>query len=578
MSAHDEEGRGRRQDEEQDIEAPSEQTPLLPPGSSEGAHDDISQPQRDVSARRSLLTSLGGSGDVGKGAKRRWPSLVALALLCVVVILIIVFAFLAPSTVEQYAQQAVVFDPTSLSIAGFTASGVQARIQGNFMMDASRVRSKPVRDLGRFFTSIAREAESGGSEVEVSLPEYGNVVMGVAHVPGIKVDLRNGHKTHVDFLSDLEPGDVDGIRRIANDWIEGRLGQLRVLGKASVPVKSGLINLGKQTVQQEMLFANKDIPTIPEYDIKKLNFREVELPNGGRGMAADVSIDVENKYPVDLTIPPLAFNILVDNCQKDEPYIKLANAETHELHIQPRQNVELNATGVVHQLPDVLTQDCPGSNKSPLDIILGNYLHGKENTIYVQGSDSPQLNTPRWVRDLMADITVPVPLPGKTFGHLIKNFSLTDTHFSLPDPFAEPDTPEADPSISANVRAIVALPEEMNFNISVSRVRADADVFYKGNKLGKLDLHKWQDANSTRIDSSGDSGPTLEVVAAVNDAPIHITDDDVFADVLQDLVFGGRSVIMHIKADVDVEIATALGELAVRKIPAEGQVPVKRRS
>jgi hypothetical protein len=570
----DDEPTSERRIDEQETSDPSEQTPLLPQNAD--VHDDRSQPQREVSARWSLLNSLGGNGE--KSSKRRWPSIVALLALCVVVVLIIVFAFLAPSTVETYAQQAVVFKPTSLSIDSFTASGVRARIQGDFSMDASRVRRKPVRDLGKFFTYIAREAESGESDVEVSLPEYGNVLLGTAHVPGVKVDLRNGHTTHIDFLSDLEPGDVDGIRRIANDWIEGRLGQLRVLGKAQVPLKSGLVNLGKQTLRQEMLFANKDIPSIPGYDIKKLNFRELELPNGGRGMAADVSIKVENEYPVDFTVPPLAFNILVDNCEKDEPYIKLANAETPELHIQPKYDVELNVTGVVHQLPDLLTQACPGTSKSPLDTLLGNYMHGKENTIYVQGSDAPQHHTPQWVTDLISDIVVPVPVPGRTFGQLIKNFSLTDTHFSLPDPFANPDEPKANPRISAKVQALVALPEEMNFNLSVSKVRADADIFYHDKKLGKLDLHKWQTATSTRLPANKDSGPLLKVESAVQDAPVHIEDDDVFTEVIQDLLLGGEEVIMHIKADVDVKVASALGELAVRKIPAEGRVPIKRRS
>ncbi|TKA82321.1 hypothetical protein B0A55_01465 [Friedmanniomyces simplex] len=562
----------RRDEEHHHEQALTEQTPLLP-GDVE-AHDDRSQPQREVSARRSLLTSLQGTG---KGSKRRWPSILALLLLCILVILIIVFAFLAPSTVEQYAQQAAVFNPTSLSIDSFTSSGIRARMQGDFMMDASRVEKKPVRDLGRFFTYIANQAESGESEVEVSLPEYGNVVLGTAHVPGVKVDIRNGHTTHVDVLSDLEPGDVDGIRRIANDWIEGRLGQLRVLGKASVPLKSGIVSLGKQTLQQELLFANKDIPSIPAYKIKKLNVRDVELPHGGTGMAADVSLTVKNDYPIDFTAPPLAFNILVDGCQKTDPYIKLADAETHELHIQPKQQVELNVTGVAHHLPNILTQDCPGSNKSPLDTILGKYIHGEENTIYVQGSSSPQLHTPKWVTDLISDITVPVPLPGKTFGHLIRNFSFTDTHFSLPDPFAEPNTPASNPRISANVKALIALPEEMNFNLSVSRVRADATIFYHGKKLGNLDLHKWQAARSTRVENEDakDSTPLLMVQSAVKNAPIDITDDDVFTDVLQDLLFGGKEVMMHIQADVDVAVDSALGELVVRRIPAEGQVPVK---
>lgn len=548
-------------DSEQDVERDgdaTEQTPLL--SSSSTAQGEAEQPQE-------------------KKRNWRWPSIIALASLCVLVILAIVFGFLAPSVVEEYAQQAVKFQPTSLSIEDFTSHGVRARVQGNFEMDASQVKRKPVRDLGKFFTYIAREAESGESEVEVSLPEYGNVVLGTAYLPGVKVDLRNGHTTHVNISSDLEPGDVEGIRRIANDWIEGRLGQLRVLGKAQVPVKSGIISLGKQALQHELVFSNKDIPSLPAYDIKKLNFREIELPKGGRGMAAYVSIAVLNEYPVDFTVPPLAFDILVDGCQKEDKYIKLAAAETQELHIVPKQKVQVNATGVVQQLPEHFTQDCPGTSKSPLDILLGNYMRGRENTIYVRGAqDGSQHNTPQWITDLMKDITVPVPVPGKTFGHLIKNFSLADTHFSLPDPFSDDDS--GNPTISAEVKALIALPEEMNFNLSVSQVRADADIFYHGRKLGKLDLHKWQAATSKRVESEDEDtgGPLMLVSSSIRDAPINITDDDLFTQVVEDMLFGGKTVVMHIKADVDVKVDSALGELTVRKIPAEGEVPIKRRS
>jgi hypothetical protein len=576
-NASDEEPRGRVPVCEADIEAEpaSEQTPLLHRESSHGATDQ-SQPTREHSAS-GLLRALSGRDGNGKGSQRRWPSLVALLLLCVVAALIMVFAFVTPSVVEKYAQQAVVFDPTSLSIDSFTADGVKARVQGTFMLDASKVNEKNVRNLGRLATWFAREIKSGESDLEVSLPEYGNVVLGTAVVPPIKVNIRNGHSTHVDFLTDLQPGDVDGIRRIAKDWIDGRLGQLRVVGKANVPLKSGIFSLGQQMIQQEITFANKDIPTMPQYKIKKLNFRETDIPSG-RGMAADVALVVENDYPIEFTIPPLGFGILVDNCRKEEPYIMIADALTNNIHIHPQENVELNVTGNVRQLPDNFIQACPGSHESPLDSILGKYISGKDTTIYVQGSDSPSEDTPDWVSNLMKDITVPVSLPGRSFGSLIKNFTLEDTHFGLPDPFADPSKPESNPRISANIKAIVALPEEMNFNISVGRVRADADVFYKGKKLGKLDLHKWQKANSTRLaPESDDDGPSLLVQSNINEAPLDITDDDVFTDVVQALLFGSKSVFLSIKALVDVETETALGAFAIRKIPAEGQVPVKRR-
>ena len=186
---------------------------------------------------------------------------------------------------------------------------------------------------------------------------------------------------------------------------------------------------------------------------------------------------------------------------------------------------------------------------------------------------------------MISDIIVPVPVPGKTFGHLIKNFSLTDTHFSLPDPWAQPDTPESKPRITANIRALVRLPQEMNFDISANRVRADADVYYKGSKFGNLDLSEWQKANSKRIERDGNSGddseadgPYLLVESSVDNAPLNITDDDVFTDVVQSLIFAHKTTMLDIKADIDVEVGTALGEFKVRRIPAEGRIPIKRMS
>lgn len=559
--------------EDEPYDQPSENSPLLSRAGTDVEAPDNSVPQSQSAA--SLLRSFKGDGKGG----RRWPSILALILLCVVVVLVMVLGFIVPATVQEYAMQAATFEPTSLSIDSFTTSGVRARIQGDFVMDASKVKKKSVRDLGRFGTWIARKAETGESQVEISLPEYGNVVLGTAAVPKILVDIRNGHRAHIDFLSNLKPGEIDGVRRIAKDWIDGRLGQLRILGKASVPLRSGIINIGKQKLVQEITFANKDIPAIPDYKIHKLNFHEenLPLPDLEKVMVADVSLEVSNDYPLEFTVPPLGFAILVDGCTPSDPYIQIADATTRSLHIEPKEDLKLNVSGIVRQLPDAFTQACPHSPDSPLDLLLGQYIHGNTTTIYVRGSDSPDQNTPKWITDLVSDITVPVPFPGHTFGHLIKNFSLADVHFGLPDPFAEPNSPEAQPHITANVKALIALPEEMNFNISVGRVRADADVYYHDKKLGKLDLKKWQPANSTRVEpTKDDEGPMLLVQSLVENAPLTIEDDDVFTEVVQALVFGSKRVYLSIKADVDVQMETALGELAVRKIPAQGMVPIKR--
>lgn len=159
--------------------------------------------------------------------------------------------------VEEYAKEAMVFEPTNLSIDSFTATGVRARIQGDFKLDGSRVHRRPVRDLGRAGTWIARKVESKQSKVEVYLPEYDDILLGTADVPPIVVDIRDGHTTSIDFLSDLSAGDLDGIRRMANDWLEGRFERLTVRGVADVPLKSGIFGLGTQSIVETIVFSGE---------------------------------------------------------------------------------------------------------------------------------------------------------------------------------------------------------------------------------------------------------------------------------------------------------------------------------
>lgn len=316
------------------------------------------------------------------------------------------------------------------------------------------------------------------------------------------------------------------------------------------------------------------MPALPALNITKLNFHETHI-DGERGMEADVSLTVANDFSVSFTVPPLAFEILVQNCDPNQPYIHFADASTKDIEVQPEEDVQVRVVGLVGSLPDTVTRACPSTQKSPLDALVGDYMRGDETTVYVRGSDSPS-DTPEWIGDLISGVVVPVPFPGKTFGSLIRNFSLADVHFGLPSPFADPKSPEAHPRISATVKALINIPQEMNFPISVGQVRAHSNVYFHEKKLGNLDLSKWQEANSTQIEAHGDTPAGLAVDSIVKEAPLNITDDDVFSDVVEALLFGDKPVVLGVKAEVDVETETSLGKFVVRDIPAEGKVFVKR--
>lgn len=291
-------------------------------------------------------------------------------------------------------------------------------------------------------------------------------------------------------------------------------------------------------------------------------------------MLADVALAAFNEYPVELDIPELAFDILVPGCASSDPFILVAEAATSEVHVEPRSDVVVDVKGVIRELPDSLTHVCPDSTSSPLDNILRQYMHGDPATLFVRGSRHPDGDTPKWIADILSSVTVPVPFPGRTLDGLLRNFSLTDVNFALPDPGA----PDSNPTVSGTILVTASIPSDMNFGIDVTNVRATADVLYKSKKMGELNIREWQHANSTRVEGEGDEGPMLKIQSRVIDAPLNITDSTVFAKVVSALLFGIEPVRLHVDALVDIKVQTTLGNLTLKEVPAEGKIPVKRPS
>ncbi|KAJ4506731.1 hypothetical protein HRR83_009549 [Exophiala dermatitidis] len=531
----------------------SERTPLLSRPEDDSAASYTGQPDDAASGAGSGQSDLGSE----EGKKRkRWPTVVALSILCLAVV-VACFGFALPSAVEEYAKEGVVFNPTNISIDSFTSLGIRARVQGDFYLDASRVRHKPTRDLGRFGTWIAREVESGESLVRVYLPDYDNVLVGTLTMPPLKLNIRNRHYNHVDILADLEPGDVDGIRRVAKDFMDGKLKEITARAVATVPVRSGLLRLGDQMVAQILKFEGRDVPSVPDIDLREVRFAEYGMPGHPEGVKAMAVVSILNDFPLKFDVPSLKFEVLLPDCQNE--YLRVATARTDDIHILPQKNITASITALVSQLPTSLTEVCPNLKISPLDSFIGDYLAGRETTVYIRGGEQDE-NTPEWIGKILRETTMPFSVPGHTFDNLIKNFTLADVHFSLPDPVSQ-----SSPKLSAVVKVLVGLPPDMNINLDVNKVRADSEVFYKGDLLGSLDLSKWQKANATKIEND------LLVQSIVKDAPLKIKNDSVFAGVVHDLVFGkGASLTVH--ASVDVDTLTALGEFVVRKIPAQGNI------
>lgn len=224
----------------------SESTPLL-------RHEGVSYGTEDQ--RPSTATSHKTLESEGPTKRRRchWPVVIAISILIVAVILALIFGFAAPAAVKDYAQEAAVFTPQKISFDSATSDGVSVRIQGDFSLDGSRVKRATVRRTGRLATWIAKEVETGETTVDVYLPEYDNVLLGRAFFPAVKVNIREGHSNYIDLIVNVQSGDVAGIRQVADEWMGGRLAQLRVQGQADVDIRSGILNFGNHLIAADFM-------------------------------------------------------------------------------------------------------------------------------------------------------------------------------------------------------------------------------------------------------------------------------------------------------------------------------------
>lgn len=321
------------------------------------------------------------------------------------------------------------------------------------------------------------------------------------------------------------------------------------------------------------------IPSMPEYSIDRLDLHDVPVDGHGRkAIEADVALTVHNDYPLTIDVPSLGFEVLVPNCDSSLPLIGVAEAITGLIHVRANDDVKAQAKGVVREIPESLTRACPHSVSSPLDQFMDHYLNGEDAKILVRGKKMNDTNTPDWILDIIESITVPLEFPGRSLDNLIRNFSLTDVDFKLPNPFADPNDPNSNPRVSGTAEVLAAIPPELSVDLGVESIRTIADLFYEDRKLGILNLDEWTQANSTKVQNETSNETLLSIASRVIDAPLNITDSDVFSEVMQKMLFGDEDFELAVSAKVDVKVATVLGILTVKNVPAEGKIPVKRSS
>lgn len=232
---------------EQQSGPPHESTPLL---ADQHQSNSGHQPDPAPSSSKGLAKAR---------SRWRWPSIIAVLVLAALFLAIIVLGFLTPPAVKQYFESAVVLEPTSLSIESLTADGVRARLQAHLRIDATHVSDGKARRIGKLVSNMMGSLDTDSTIVSVRLPHYHDALLGTVQVPPFSIDLADGRTNKLDFVADIVPGDAEILRKMINDWLNGRLGQLKVTGAAALRLKSGIFPLGTHHVVESMVIQGQSL-------------------------------------------------------------------------------------------------------------------------------------------------------------------------------------------------------------------------------------------------------------------------------------------------------------------------------
>ncbi|TGZ80444.1 hypothetical protein EX30DRAFT_307729 [Ascodesmis nigricans] len=484
---------------------------------------------------------------------------------------ILALGFTIPTAAERYAEEAAAVKLGGVSVQGFTPKGVNLRVLVDVDVDADRVKNFDARIIGRFGGFLFRKASTDNMNVRLYLPAYGDDLAVQVSVPPIDVNIRNGHSTALNFTTYVELAKMGTVMALVKDALMNKLEVVDVRAETTVKAKAGWFALPEQEITKTLRVDGlKDTPTLPPYKLGDIQVGE-KLIDGNPVLNANASLLVHNLYVIGLDIPPLGFTISFPGCEVKD-IVAVANAALPPISIVPLRDIDVDVTAVIPSIPTELTGICPGSNLSPMDTFISRYLHGEVSKVYVSGDGVDRPETPSWITEILKDLTVPVPFSGHSMDGVVKKFSMSNFDISLPMPGMDPNSPDSLPLVSADVEVLVALPRDVDIDFEVSALSARANVSYTGAIFGDLGMHEWMPAISEKVKL--DQQLYMKVNAAVKNAPLNVTNYDVFQQIVQKILFGERGIDLTVDGRADAEVAIPLGKFIVHDLPAAGNITI----
>ena len=482
-------------------------------------------------------------------------SLIAIITLILLAGLALILGFIVPQATQSYVEDAIQVNVDAAKLLEIQEKGAIVQISARTHLNATKAQGSAIRRrIANTILKVAGQISLESSIVKVYLEDGKSHQIGVANLSSIPLRLGNGYMNSFDVNASLVMKNEAVLGDFAGKVLDGTVTSIPLRGVVSTKLVK-LLSI-KQTIEQTI---NYDIPkghTIPNFSLSNLQVKDMR----GAGIAGSASLLVDMRLPIDATIPPMTFDLAIDGCNQEK--IVLAQAANEIFTVSSTSpTIKLDGIAQCPYIPKLAMEKCKASGQSPLDRVVQQYLTGNSTTVIVSGAARSFDGKLSWIQDLFQHINVPITIPGNKNDQLARDIELLDLKFNLPSIIGGGSSK---PKISGRIRGTIDIPKEINVAVKVKSVHVLADLIYKGKKFAYIESPGWSPATSD-FPKPGE----MQVQVVLKDAPVTITNQDVFSTIISQL-FGGN-VLVDVAGDADIRVSTGLGELEAHKLPIEAK-------
>ncbi|KAF9457903.1 hypothetical protein BDZ94DRAFT_1227248 [Collybia nuda] len=587
---------------------PTENTPLLNPGSSSYLGDHTTTPETTRRRLRSKLT---------------WVFLVSLIICIVGFIIVALLAFsyaakVSHTSPDNLAKNALIFRPDRIDALNTTSKGeIWIKVDGRMGIDVGSVmglrrdpmwlESIPIRvwkAIGRWGVRRMNRVSVTLSAIHIaSEHDPSNALASIITYP-VSVPLSADTFYDLSWLSSVSllvlvqpTSDTAAILHFLQDsWRRGSVA-LRVDVERAAVRGGGLHetswrNFIRGEVSNVRASMHLPIPPLhglpsPGHDVpfpsisELITLQSFGVYSDSNNLSLHASATMVDPIPSDFafTSPHLPFVISLPSSSNASSSLPLPIASvTTAPFTLTHPNITLDIHGTV--LP--LLSDSPAT----LSSFLSRYLSGQPNPVLINSPLAPEFTI---------DTLFPAPNPRP---QILQNVTIRDMKIKPGTPFLA----------SGTVFAHVVLPKGIDINLHVSRVLPDVLVFdgevprltfaslptppplpdpLPENAFGHIRPDDWLPAMSIRDEPHEDVGVVYIVSAKIIDVPLEVLPgrQKIFSNFISKVIFGSDGAVAGILGSAAVSVGVQglpfpgeAGEMELDGLPFKGSVPVRKKS